>query len=90
LLDSAGALRKHPLILNGAYEPVDAPEGVWAFRREGGALVALNLGDDDPALAGVHGAILIASDRARDEEIVDGVLELGPLEAAIVAAAGPG
>jgi len=83
-------LRKHRLILSGAYEPVDEPEGVWAFRREGGALVALNLGDEDAALEDVHGAILIASDRARDEELVAGVLELGPLEAAIVATGEPG
>ncbi len=84
------ALRKHRLILHGAYEPVDAPESVWAFRRDGGALVALNLGDERAALEGVQGAIVIGSDRARDEEIVDGVLELGPLEAAIVATADPG
>jgi alpha-glucosidase len=83
-------LRKHRLILSGAYEPLEAPEGVWAFRREGGALVALNLGDEDATLEDVYGAILIASDRARDEELVDGVLELGPLEAAIVATAEPG
>jgi alpha-glucosidase len=83
------ALRKQRLILTGAYEPVDAPKGVWAFRREGGAFVALNLGDEDVTLEEVHGAILIASDRARDEEIVDGVLELGPLEAAIVATGAP-
>jgi hypothetical protein len=50
--------------------------------------VALNLGKEDVALEGVQGAILIASDRARDEEIVDGVLELGPFEAAIVSTAG--
>jgi alpha-glucosidase len=81
------ALRKHRLILHGAYDPVDAPEGMWAFRREGGAFVALNLGDEDAVLEGVQGAIVIASDRARDEEIVEGVLELGPLEAAIVATA---
>ena len=83
------ALRKHRLILHGAYEPVDAPEGVWAFRREGGALVALNLGAEDAALKGVQGAIVIGRDRARDEEIVGGVLELGPREAAIVATADP-
>ena len=38
------ALRKERRLLHGAYEPVDAPPGVWAFRREGGAFVALNLG----------------------------------------------
>jgi hypothetical protein len=37
-----------------------------------------------------YGAILIASNRARDEELVDGMLEIGPLEAAIVATAEPG
>ena len=84
------ALRKHRLILHGAYEAIAAPEGVWAFRREGGALVALNLGDDDATLEGVHGAIVIGSDRSRDEEVLDGVLELGPLEAVIVAAADVG
>jgi hypothetical protein len=68
---------------------VDAPKSVWAFRSEGGAFMALNLCDEDATLEEVHGAILIASDRARDEEIVDGVLELGPLEAAIVATAEP-
>jgi alpha-glucosidase len=83
------ALRKHRLILTGAYEPVDAPEGVWAFRREGGAFVGLNLGDEDAALEGVQGTILIGSDRARDDEIVGGLLELAPLEAAIVATAEP-
>ena len=83
------ALRRHRLILRGAYEPVDGPEGVWAFRREGGALVALNLGGETVTLEGVQGAIVIASDRDRDEEIVDGILELGPREAAIVAAADP-
>ena len=81
------ALRKHRLILHGAYEAVDTPAGVWAFRREGGALMALNLGDGDATLEGVRGAIVIGSDRSRDEEVVDGALELGPLEAAIVATA---
>jgi hypothetical protein len=57
--------------------------------------VALNLCDADAALEGVRGAILIASNRARDEELVDGMLEIGPLEiglleAAIVATAEPG
>src|SRR5262249_39512104 len=39
------ALRKHRGLLTGAYEPVEAPPDVWAFRRGGGALVAANLGD---------------------------------------------
>jgi alpha-glucosidase len=81
------ALRKHRRLVHGAYEPVDAPPGVWAFRREGGAYVALNLGDATVRLAGVEGAIVIGSDRARDDEVVNGTLELRAREAAIVSTA---
>jgi alpha-glucosidase len=80
------ALRKHRLLLTGAYEAVTAPAGVWAFRREGGALVAANLGEAAAVLEGVTGAIVICSDRLRDDEVVEGTLELGPREAVIVAA----
>jgi glycosidase len=81
------ALRRHRLLLTGAYEEVAAPAGVWAFRREGGALVALNLGDEPASLDRVAGAIVIGTDRARDEEIVDGSLRLRPREAVIVSVA---
>jgi alpha-glucosidase len=81
------ALRRHRGLLTGAYEPVEAPPGVWAFRREGGALVAANLGEAAAVLAGVTGAIVIGSDRSRDEEAVDGALELGPREAVVAAVA---
>lgn len=79
------ALRRHRGLLTGAYEPVEGPSGVWAFRREGGALVAVNLSDTAAVLAGVTGAIVIGSDRSRDEEVVDGALELGPREAVVLA-----
>ena len=83
------ALRRHRRLLHGAYEPVAAPKDVWAFRREGGALVALNLGDANARLDGVAGAIVIGSDRTRDEEVVRGTLELRPREAVIAASAHP-
>jgi alpha-glucosidase len=78
-------LRKHRRILRGAYTPVDAPAGVWAFRRDGGALVALNLGDDTVQLGGIDGAIVLGTDRARAGERLTGMLELRPREAVIVA-----
>jgi alpha-glucosidase len=81
------ALRRHRLLLTGAYEEVAAPPGVWAFRREGGALVALNLGDEPAVLEGVTGAIVIGTDRARDEEIVDGSLQLRRREAVVMSVA---
>jgi alpha-glucosidase len=81
------ALRKHRRLLRGAYVPVEAPPGVWAFRRDGGAYVALNLGQTPVELEGVTGAIVISSDRSRDDEVLDGTLTLGAQEA-VVAAAG--
>jgi alpha-glucosidase len=80
------ALRKQRRLLHGAYEPVDAPSGVWAFRRDGGALVALNLGTDRVTLDGVEGAIVICTDRERDGERLVGRLELGPSEAVVASA----
>jgi alpha-glucosidase len=78
------ALRRHRGILHGAYIPIDdAPAGVWAFRRAGGAFVAANIGDD-PVRMPVDGAIVIGTDRARDGETLDGDLELRPREAVIV------
>jgi alpha-glucosidase len=77
------ALRKHRRILHGAYEGVDAPPGVWAFRREGGAFIALNLGDAAVSLDAVEGAIVIGTDRARDGERLNGALALGPREAVV-------
>jgi alpha-glucosidase len=79
------ALRKHRRLLHGAYEPVEAPKDVWAFRREGGAFVALNLGAETVQLEGVDGAIVIGSDRARDDEVIDGTFELRSREAVIAA-----
>ena len=81
------ALRKHRRLLHGTYEGVDSPKDVWAFRREGGAFVALNLGDRPVRLEGVVGAIVIGSDRARDDEVLSGVLELGAREAVVASTA---
>jgi alpha-glucosidase len=80
------ALRRHRGLLTGAYEQVEAPAGVWAFRRGGGALVAANLGREPAALDGVEGAIVIGTDRARDDEVLAGTLELRPREAVVAAA----
>jgi alpha-glucosidase len=81
------ALRRDGELLRGAYATVEAPQGVWAFRRGGGALVALNLGAAAATLDGIDGAIAIGTDRARDGEPVTGGLELRPFEAVVVAEA---
>jgi len=77
------AMRRHRGLLTGAYEQVEAPAGVWAFRREGGALVALNLGGRPARIDGVAGAIVIGTRRDRDGEPLAGRLELGPREAVV-------
>ncbi|HEV3407493.1 MAG TPA: alpha-amylase family glycosyl hydrolase [Gaiellaceae bacterium] len=71
--------------VDAPYEPVVAPPGVWVWRRGERVLVALNMSDAEAAVTGVHGAVRIATDRARDGERVDGHLELGPWEGAVVA-----
>jgi alpha-glucosidase len=81
------ALRRHRGLLTGGYEQIEAPEGVWAFRREGGALVALNLGERPARIDGVDGAIVLGTRRERDGEPIDGRLGLGPREA-VVASSG--
>ena len=80
------ALRRHRGLLTGAYEPVEAPAGVWAFRREGGALVALNLGGTAARIGGNAGAIVVGTRRERDGERFAGTLELGPREAVVASA----
>jgi alpha-glucosidase len=79
------ALRRHRRILHGAYEAVETPPDVWAFRRQGGAFVALNLGHEAVSLHGVEGAIAIGTDRARDGERLAGILELDAYEAIVAA-----
>jgi alpha-glucosidase len=79
------ALRRHRRLLSGGYEPVAAPAGVWAFRREGGAYVALNLGTEAVRLDGVDGAVVICTDRSRDGEVLGEGLALRPREAVIAA-----
>jgi alpha-glucosidase len=81
------ALRRHRGLLTGGYAQVAAPEGVWAFRREGGALVALNLGDGPARIDGVDGAIVLGTRRERDGEPIGGRLELGPREAVVASSA---
>jgi alpha-glucosidase len=77
-------LRRHRALLTGRYEALEVPADVWAFRRGGGALVVVNLGDRPARLDRVDGAIVLCTDRARDGEVVRGRLELGPKQGMVV------
>ena len=81
------ALRRHRGLLTGEYEPVAAPRDVWAFRRGGGALVAVNLGARPACLECGDGTILLCTDRGRDGEPVRGRLELEPKQTVVASAA---
>jgi alpha-glucosidase len=66
-----------PDIRRGASVPVEpVPDGLWAWRRGERVLVAVNLGDAEATLTEVAGTIRIGTDRARDNERVDGTLML--------------
>lgn len=69
----------------GNYESLRSPDGVWAWRRGKSVVVAINLGDADATLDGITGTIRIATDRARDNEPVDGTLTLRANEGVVVA-----
>ena len=68
----------------GDYASIEAPSGVWAWRRGESVVVALNLSERAVELAGIDGSIRLGTRRERDGETVDGSLALGPNEGAIV------
>jgi alpha-glucosidase len=70
----------------GAYAPLDAPEGAWAYRRGEATTVALNLSDRPVPVAGARGRVAVGTDRARDGAPVDGRIELGPWEGVVLTA----
>jgi alpha-glucosidase len=76
--------RRSPDLRTGAYSRLEAPEGVWAWRRGDATVVAVNLSGGELAVEPVDGAIAVATARERDGERVDERLELGAWEAAIV------
>jgi len=70
----------------GAYTPLPAPDGAWAYRRGEPVTVALNLSDAAVTMPEVRGRVAVATDRARDGEAVDGSVGLGPWEGVVVVA----
>jgi alpha-glucosidase len=68
----------------GEYRSLEAPDGVWAYRRGSGTLVALNFADAEVEVPGVRGRVVVSSDRGRDGVEAAGELRLGPWEGAVV------
>jgi alpha-glucosidase len=79
------ALRKaHRDLGTGTYEALDTPAGVWAWRRGGRTVVALNHAERTATLSLGEATILIGTDRRRDGERVDAEMTLDPWEAVVV------
>lgn len=77
--------RERDELRHGDYVTLPAPEGAWTWRRGAGTAVALNLSDDAVTVDGLAGAVLVATERARDGERVDGALALAPWSGALLA-----
>ena len=65
--------RREPDLRAGSYERLDSSDGVWAYRRGGGIVVALNLSNDAVGLD-LGGTVLIATGRAGEQASFDGTL----------------
>ena len=79
------ALRRSlPELQRAPYEPLPAPPGAWAWRRGSTVAVALNLSDEEVALAGLDGTIRVGTRRERDGEAVRERLLLRAWEGAVL------
>ncbi|MDQ1384642.1 MAG: alpha-glucosidase [Actinomycetota bacterium] len=79
------ALRKQSPDLNvGAYAPIPAPDGVWAWRRGDRHAVVVNFSDTEITLDRISGRILVGTDRARDGERFESPMHLRGWEGCVV------
>jgi alpha-glucosidase len=69
---------------SGGYASLPAPDGVWAWRRGDRYAVAVNLGEDDAAVDGFNGTVILGTSRTRAGERLWGSMRLGPAEGALV------
>jgi alpha-glucosidase len=76
--------RERPDLHAGAYVPLEAPEGVWAWRRGDRTAVAVHHGASPSGVEVGRGTVLLSADRSRDGERVEGTLPLRPWDAVVV------
>ena len=76
--------RKTEDLRSGDYASLPSPDGVWAWRRGEGIVVAVNLSGEAASLPLGPATIEIGTDRARDGETVEGDLILGAWEGAVL------
>jgi alpha-glucosidase len=76
--------RREEDLRRGAYEQLETPDGLWAYRRGESTVVALNLTPQPARLDGVAGTIELGTDRSRDGDRVSGALTLRPHEGVVI------
>jgi glycosidase len=69
---------------SGSYEALEAPQGVWVWRRGTGTVVAMNHSDVPATLSVGPAKVLIGTQRKRAGERVSGELPLDPWEAIVL------
>ena len=74
--DLIATRRRLPALRTGSYELLDAPGGVWAWRRGEGCAVAVNLGSAEERVD-LEGRVELSTDREREGEPFDGRLAAG-------------
>lgn len=82
--DLVALRRERADLRDGDQACLPSPPAVWARRRGGGTIVAVNLSDNQANLDDVCGQILICTDRSRDGERVEGTLSVRPWEGVVV------
>jgi alpha-glucosidase len=75
--------REREDLRRGSYTALDAPDGVWAFRRGAHTLVAINLSAVGQELASAGGKLLMSTARPRGEA-VGPTLQLAPWEGVVL------
>ena len=76
--------RATPDLRIGSYESLGAGPGVWAWRRGGGTVVAVNISERPRVLEGVEGVVAVDTLGRRAAEKVSGRVRLEPWDGLVV------
>ncbi|MBA2311917.1 MAG: DUF3459 domain-containing protein [Actinobacteria bacterium] len=73
-----------PDLQTGSYEPLETPQGVWAWRRGERVTVALNLSSQEVTLEDLSGEVALSTNRDRDGDRIGDRVSVGPWEGLVI------
>jgi alpha-glucosidase len=76
--------RARPDLREGRYASLSATPGTWAWSRGEDLAVVVGMSDGEGTCAGVSGSVVLATDRRRTGEQVDGVARVQGWEAVVI------